>query len=142
MAVKVQVSEEIERPVPVVFRFYADEHVRNHPRWDPNIELWLDQDSPIGVGPIIRRRNRRSGTPVEGTMEVVEFERDNAIGALMHDGPLEIRGRATFEERGPGLTKLILTADIPDMDDSMQGPLTEAMRQSLRNMKQLIEAET
>ena len=142
MAVKVQVSEEIERPVPVVFKFYADQHVRNHPRWDPNIELWLEQDAPIGVGTIIRRRNRRSGTPVEGRMEIVEFERDKAIAALTHDGPLEIRGRATFEELGPALTKLIVTADIPDMDDSMQDPLTEAMRQSLRNIKELIEAET
>lgn len=100
MAVKVQVSEEIERPVPVVFKFDADEHVRNHPRWDPNIELWLEQDAPIGVGTIIRRRNRRSGTPVEGTMEIIEFERDKAIAALTHDGPLEIRGRATFENLG------------------------------------------
>jgi hypothetical protein len=41
MAVKVDLSEEIERPVEVVFRWYADDHVRNHPRWDPNIELWL-----------------------------------------------------------------------------------------------------
>jgi hypothetical protein len=28
-------------------------------------------NEPIGVGTIIRRRNKRSGTPVEGTMEVV-----------------------------------------------------------------------
>lgn len=38
---KVEVSEEIERPVPVVFKFFAEDHVRNHPRWDPDIELWL-----------------------------------------------------------------------------------------------------
>ena len=32
MAVRIEVSEEIDRPVPVVFKFYADDHVRNHPR--------------------------------------------------------------------------------------------------------------
>jgi hypothetical protein len=142
MAVRVQVSEEIESPVGVVFKFYADDHVRNHPRWDPNIELWLDSDAPIGVGTIIRRRNSRSGTPVEGTMEVVEYERDRTLGVVTHDGPLEIRGRATFESSGPELTKLTITADIPEMDDSMQSPMAEAIQRSLRNIKELIEAET
>jgi hypothetical protein len=142
MAVRVQVSEEIERPVGIVFKFYADDHVRNHPRWDPNIELWLDSDAPIGVGTIFRRRNSRSGTPVEGTMEVVEYERDRTFGVVTHDGPLEIRGQATFESSGPELTKLTITADFLEMDDSMQSPIAEAVQRSVRNIKQLIEAET
>ena len=65
MAVRVDVSVDVERPVSVVFNFYADGHVRNHPRWDPDIELQLDDDAPIGVGTTIRRRNSRMGTPVE-----------------------------------------------------------------------------
>ena len=142
MAVKIEVSEEIERPVDVVFRWYADDHVRNHPRWDPNIELWLDSDAPIGLGTIIRRRNSRSGTPVDGTMEVVECQPDQVIGVLTHDGPIEIRGRATFESRGRGLTGLSVTADIPGLDESMQPPMAEAVKGSLRKIKELIEDET
>jgi hypothetical protein len=70
-----EVSQEINRPVPVVFKFYADEHVRNHPRWDPDIELWRHSDEPIGLGTIIQRRNSRSGTTsVEGTMEVCRIQ--------------------------------------------------------------------
>ena len=30
---EIQVSKEIHRPVADVWRFYAVEHVRNHPRW-------------------------------------------------------------------------------------------------------------
>jgi hypothetical protein len=142
MAVKVELSEEIERPVGVVFRWYADDHVRNHPRWDPNIELWLDSEGRIGVGTIIRRRNSRSGTPVEGTMEVTEYEPNQALGMLTHDGPMEIRGRATFESVGPELTKLTFTVDIHGLDDSMATPMTEAIRGSLRKIKELVEAET
>ena len=74
MAVRMEVSQEIDRPVAAVFKFYADDHVRNHPRWDPDIDLWRDSDEPMGLGTIIHRRNSRSGTPVEGTMEVVEYE--------------------------------------------------------------------
>ena len=87
MAVRIEVSQEIDRPVPIVFKFFADDHVRNHPRWDPYIELWRTSDEPIGVGTIIHRRNSRSGTtPVEGTMEVVEYEPNRAMGAVVREG--------------------------------------------------------
>jgi hypothetical protein len=142
MAVKIELSEEIERPVEVVFSWYAEDHVRNHPRWDPNIELWLDSDAPISLGTIIRRRNSRSGTPVQGTMEIVEYQPNQVMGAVTHDGPVEIRGRATFEPLGPGQTKLTLTADIPGLDQFVQTPMTEAVKGSLHKIKELIERET
>lgn len=138
---RVDVSQVIDRPVAAVFQWYADDHVRNHPRWDPDIELWLESEAPIGLGTIIRRRNSRSGTPVEGTMEVVEYERDRAMGVLTHDGPVEMRGRATFEPLGPDRTKLTVTADIPGMDDSMKSLITSGMERSVRKVKDLIEAE-
>jgi hypothetical protein len=142
MAVQVDLSEEIERPVEVVFRWFADDHVRNHPRWDPYIELWLDSDAPIGLGTIIRRRNSRSGTPVEGTMEVVEYQPNQVMGVLTRDGPIEILGRATFESLGPVLTHLNFSVDIPGLDESMQTPMTESVKGSLRKIKELVEAET
>ncbi len=39
MSVTIQALQIIDRPVSIVFHFYADEHVRNHPRWDPDIHL-------------------------------------------------------------------------------------------------------
>ena len=134
MAVRIEVSQEVDRPVPVVFNFYAKDHVRNHPRWDPDIELWRDSDEPIGVGTIIQRRNGRSGTPVEGTMEVVEYEPNRAIGMVIREGPMETRGRTTFEEAGEGRTRLTIRAEMPIM--------TGLVQRSARNIKELIEAET
>ena len=75
-------------------------------------------------------------------MEIVEYQPNQVMGVLTHDGPLEIRGRATFESLGPGLTKLTLTADIPGLDESVQTPMTEAVKGSLRKIKELIEGET
>lgn len=141
MAISVEVSEVIERPVSRVFAFYADNHVQNHPRWDPDIELWLDLDQPLEVGTVIHRRNSRSGTPVEGTIEVVEFERDHAFGVLIKDGPMEIPGRATFEPLGSSSTKLIVTADFP-VDDSMEEMLSTAMKRSVTNIKRMMEENT
>ncbi len=143
MPAQIRSSQVINRPVNTVFHFVAEEHVRNHPRWDPDIELWLESDSPFGVGTIIHRRNSRSGTPVEGTMEVVEFEPNRAFGTIIHDGPAEMRGRITFEAVSEYQTTVTTVFDIPGMDESMDKSfITSRMERSGRNMKQLIESET
>ena len=143
MSVRIEHSQVIDRPVDVVFRFYADEHVRNHPRWDPDIQLEPISAGPIGVGTVIRRRNSRSGTPVEGTMEVVEFERDQAMTLLIHDGPMELRGRTTFEAVGDNQTRLTTVLDLPGMDESMDKSfLLRKLEASGQRRKQLIESET
>lgn len=139
---RIQASVVIERPTGAVFRFYADEHVRNHPRWNPDIELEVDSERPIGVGTIMRRRNRMSGELLEGTMEVVEFERDKAFGTVIREGPVEYRGASSFETIAPGRTRLTISADIPWMAaEADPSPLKNLMLRSLQNIKELIEAE-
>ena len=142
MSVNVQVSEVIDRPVADVFRFYAVEHVQNHPRWDPNMQLEKVTEGPIGVGTVIKRVNSRSGTPVEGTMEVVEFEPNQTVGMVIHDGPIEMHGRAAFKAESDGRTKLVFDVEIPGMDEAADTSLLASQMQgSLRSIKQLIEAE-
>jgi hypothetical protein len=141
MSVKIQLSQVINRPVADVFRFFAYEHVRNHPRWDPYIQLEKVSSGPLGVGTVIKRINTRSGKPVEGTMEVVQFELDREMGMLTHDGPVEIRGRSTFEAVGENESILTLHVEIPDMDESMGSMMTSAIQKSLQTIKQLIESE-
>ena len=142
MSVQLQVSEVIDRPVAKVFHFYAHEHVRNHPRWDPDMELEQVSDGPIGVGTVIRRRNSRSGTPVEGTMEVVEFEVNRAVGMVIHDGPVDMHGRVTFEAVGDDRTMITTVVVLPGMDESMDKSfLTSRLERSGQNMKRLIESE-
>jgi len=142
MSAHFQVSQVIDRPLDKVFHFYVDEHVRNHPRWDPDIELWLDSDEPIKVGTIIRRRNHRSGTPVEGTMQWVEYEPNQAFGLVIHDGSNIMHGRVTFKAQGADQTEITTFVEIPSMDDSMDKSfLTSRLESSQRNIKQLIESE-
>ena len=71
---QLDVSEVIDRPLADVFRFYAVNHVQNHPRWDPDMQLEQLTEGPIGVGTVIRRRHTHYGEPIEGTMEVTEYE--------------------------------------------------------------------
>lgn len=140
---KVEASVVIERPVGVVFRFYADEHVRNHPRWNPDLELAVDADGPVGVGTMMKRRNRMSGKLVAGTMEVTRFERDLAMDAVVREGPLEYRGGATFESLAPDRTRLTIGADMPWIPEGSDvSGIRSLMERSVRSIKQLVEAET
>ena len=140
---RVQVSIEIDRPVADVWRFWAVEHVRNHPRWDPDIELEQISQGPMGLGTRIRRRNSRWEAPVDGEMEVVEFEPERAIAFSVRDANMEMHGRATFEANEPERTQLTVTTDIPGLDDPAANQLiTNGMERSIANVKTLIEAET
>ena len=139
---RLEASEVIERPVAAVFRFYADDHVRNHPRWNPDLDLEVDSERPLGVGTIIRRRNRMSGKVVEGTMEITEFERDQAMGVLIREGPVEYRGDAKFEALATHRTRLTIGADMPWLAAGADPtPITVLMQRSVKNIKDLIEAE-
>lgn len=141
MAVRIQVPQTINRPIDKVFHFYADEHVRNHPRWDPDMHLEQISKGPIGVGTVIRRRNTHSGTPVDGTMEVVEFERNKTFSVVIHDGPSVTHGRVTFEAVNEKQTTLTIHSEFTDMDESMQSWITSMVERSTNNIKQLIESE-
>ena len=139
---EVQVSTEVDRRVADVWRFYAVEHVHNHPRWDPDMRLEKLSDGPITVGTRIRRVNTRWGTPVEGEMEVVEFDPERAFALSIHDSNMDAQGRATFEARGPARTLVTVTAGIEGIDDPEKIELlTRMMQRSVDNVKSLIEAE-
>ena len=142
MALQFESTQVIDRPIEKVFHFFAVEHVRNHPRWDPDIELWLDSDAPIGVGTIIRRRNKRSGTPVDGTMEVVEFEPNRMIAMVIKDGPAVMMGRTTFDRITDNQTRITTIIDLPGMDENADKTfLNSRLEHAARIRKQLMETE-
>jgi len=142
MALQIEYSHVINRPVDKVFHFMVVEHVKNHPRWDSDIELWLDSNDPIGIGTIIKRRNSRSGTPVEGTMEVTEYELNRTFCTLIYDGPIKTIGRINFEALSDDQTKITLIIDLPDMDKSMDTSfLMSRLDETAKIRKELIEAE-
>ncbi|MDR7492538.1 MAG: SRPBCC family protein [Armatimonadota bacterium] len=142
MAVRFESSQVIDRPLDRVFHFFAVEHVRNHPRWDSDIELWLDNDAPLGVGTIIHRRNKRGGKAVEGTMKVLEFEVDRVLSMEIWDGPAVMYGRTTFEALNEGQTRLTIVIDIPWMNENADRSfLNSRLEDAARIRKQLMESE-
>jgi hypothetical protein len=137
---KISVSTTVDRPLGEVWRWYAVDHVRNHPRWDPEMELVQISEGPIGLGTRIRRLNRHFGEPIEGEMRIIEWEPEHAMGARIHDANLETVGRATFEALGPARTRLVIEADFPGMDEATAERIRPRMSRTAHNIRQLIES--
>lgn len=123
MSVQLQHTHVIDRPLAAVFRFMVIDHIRNHPRWDSDIELEPTSDEPIGVGTVIRRRNSRSGAMIEGTIEVTEFKVNESVTMVIREGGMEIVGRIDFEALGDNKTRITQTIDLPGADESMDTSL-------------------
>ena len=139
---RVEASTPIDRPVATVWRFYAVDHIKNHPRWDETIELRATSDDPIAVGTVIERRVSRFGKVTEGTMEVTEFDPESVMTVRTQDGPMTIDGFATFRALGDGQTEFTIGGDIPGIDESMADQIRTMMEGSVANIKALIESET
>ena len=139
---KLELSTVINRPPAVVFDFVAVNHLSNHPRWDPHMELTKLTDGPTGVGTRFHRRQTRGDMTIEGTMDVVEFQPERVFGAEILDqtpsGPRAIHSRATVDPVGEDATRLTFHLDLPGVE-SLDPSMIEA---SLRRIKELIETET
>ncbi|HEX6207974.1 MAG TPA: SRPBCC family protein, partial [Actinomycetota bacterium] len=110
-------------------------------RWDPDMELEQISEGPMTLGTRIRRRNVRWGDPVEGEMEVVEWEPERSVGFHIRDANMEMRGRAAFQDDGPGRTLLTVLTDVPELDESKASFLRSMMERSLANVKRLAESD-
>ena len=71
---------------------------------------------------------------MEGTMEVVEYEPNRAIGMVIREGGMQTYGRATFEEVGEGRTRLTTRAEMP-IDKSMQDRMSGLVRGALETSR-------
>lgn len=116
MSVVIRVSEGIDRPVAEVFRIHAREHVRNHPRWDPQMQLEQVTQGPIGVGTIIKRMNTHGGSLVIAKHREncrpttrrptlgASLRRTSGQAACTRPAPGPMRGTS---ELAPGLPRLL-----------------------------------
>jgi hypothetical protein len=138
---KIATSAVIDRPVADVWRWYAVDHVRNHPRWDPDMELEQISGGPIGLGTRIHRRNRHFGEPIDGEMDIVEWESERVMGVRIHDANADTTGRVTFESLGPSTTRLTIEADFPNLEASQVEHLRPFIERTADNVRRLVEAE-
>jgi len=129
----------INHPISDVFKFYADDHLENHPRWDPEMMLSLATDGEVGIGTVFNRRHTHFGDPVDGSMTVIEFERDQAFGLAIDDGFGEFYGRLRFEAIGDSVTRVSTLVDVPGMPETADSSRLRSIAERwLHNTENLI----
>jgi hypothetical protein len=139
MPLKLELSESIDRPPADVFRFVATDHVTNHPRWDPEMSLVQATPGPIGVGTRIHRTRTRGESQVEGEMEIIEYDPDDrTMGAVIRDGPIELRSRMTVVPEAETASRLTF---MVESDDAPLAMMEGAIKGSLRRIKDIVERE-
>jgi hypothetical protein len=75
-------------------------------------------------------------------MEVLEYEPNRMLAMLIHDGPMEMHGRTTFEALNDHQTKITISVNIPWMDESADTTmLISNLERSAQIRKQLMESE-
>jgi hypothetical protein len=75
---------------------------------------------------------------VDGEMEITEYEPDRSMGAVIHDGPMELRSRMTVEPEGEAASRLTFRVES---DDAPLDMMEEPIRGSLRRIKEMVESD-
>ena len=136
---KIELSEVIGHPISDVFTFYADNHLKNHPRWDPEMQLSVATDGEVGIGTVFNRRHTHFGDPVEGKMTVIDYERDQTFGLAIDDGFGEFYARLRFEAVDNSTTRVSALVDVPHMPDTADNSrLMAIVERWLHNTERLI----
>jgi hypothetical protein len=60
---------------------------------------------------------------------------------LIHDGPVKLIARATYEAESKDRTRLTMKIEFPDLDEMDTEMLASAMQTSIRNINQLLKSE-
>lgn len=146
---RLAVEELIQRPPEVVFDFIGRDHWRNHPRWDPDvIEMTPLTAGPIGLGSRATVRRRRGGGRNDEVLEVTAFEPNYRWAGRSQIGPFTLQMTALIVPVEAGASRLTLMGDtharrpIRYLLPVLAIVFRRRMRESLRTIKHLLEAET
>jgi len=71
----------------------------------------------------------------------VEFEPNQAVTMIIHDGPVKMIARATYEAEGENRTILSMNVEFPDLDEMDTSMIISGMQRSIRNINQLLNSE-
>jgi len=146
--VRIESSAVIDRPVDDVFRFQADEHYRNHPRWDPAVlSLRPIDDRPAGLGSRFEITRRMLGRAQTDVFEFVEWERPNRLAIETSQPGFQLRITAVCTPLGAGQTQLVVggTAKLGGVRalvaPLIRPKLAREARGNLERIKAMVEAD-
>jgi carbon monoxide dehydrogenase subunit G len=130
----------VPRSGPAVYAFLAD--LDNMPTWIPAIQhLELVHGTAGTVGAEYAATVAVAGATREGRLEIVELDPPTGMRARIAASPLRIVATVAIEDLGDGADlTVVLDAPTPGLLRLMDGPITQALRETLDQLPLIADA--
>lgn len=144
---KAQAGIKIQRSPEVVYRFMAENFVRNYPRWSPELrELQLRTEGPLRVGSIVRQVRVDQGRRSESIFRITKMVPGRRLS--FEGRPPEFLVDYRFVPDDEGCTRLTFIFELRRLDLMMR-PFEKLIRRAVQDggkrtvhtLKQLIESD-
>lgn len=137
----------IDRRPEDVFRFTAEEHLSNHPRWDPAVRgIELLSGGALRLGSRFRITRRTGGREEARVFEVVEWDAPARFAIETRTPGFKLRLREDCQPHATGGTLMVLAgeADLGGIRGLLaplvRGRQERGLRDNLVRIKQMLEA--
>lgn len=109
---RIEATEIIEKPVTEVFRFQSEEHLVNHPRWDPAVSsLEPLTDGPVRLGAKFRLIRNVMGRTRTNIFEVTEWDPPVRMTITSSEPGFQLQISSRCEPAGENSTRLTVTGE-------------------------------
>lgn len=140
-------SVEIDRPVPEVFAYVAENFFENYPKWALEVvEFKPINDNRMAVGALARQTRIDQGQKTESTFEIVTLEQNKLLVLSGLSDPY--RNCYRFESINEKKTLLTFSFELSELELFMRPfeklirtAIEEGAQNSVENIKNLIAVE-
>jgi uncharacterized protein YndB with AHSA1/START domain len=144
---RIEATVVIDRPPEVVFKFTAQDHLANHPRWDPAVGgVEALSEGVLRLGSRFRISRRTGGRDEARTFEVVEWNAPARFAIETRAPGFRLRLAEDLRPAAPGQTLMALVgeAEIGGIRGLLAPLVRErqerGLRENLVRIKRMVEA--
>jgi uncharacterized protein YndB with AHSA1/START domain len=145
---RIEAEIVIDRPPEDVFRFTAQEHLANHPRWDPAVGgIEPLSEGALRLGSRFRISRRTGGRDEARTFEVVEWNAPARFTIETRAPGFTLRLMEDCRPHAPGGTLMVLAGEAELgrirglLAPLVRGRQERGLRDNLVRIKQMLEAD-
>ena len=142
----ITVSRKIDRPPEDVWRYIAEDHLENHPKWDPGItKLEQKGTGALGVGQKLDLVRKDMGRVIPMELEFTSWDPNRKLGFEVEAKQMHMNASVDLVPEG-GATQLTLSVDAEGkgfakvMMPLMGGRMRKQMTSSTEYIKKAVES--
>ena len=142
----VELSKQVDRPPADVWRYIAEHHLENHPKWDPAItKLEQEGSGPLGVGAQLHMVRKDMGREIPMEMEFTAWDPNHKMAFEVDAKQMHMNAHMALVAQGDDATQLTIAVDAEGkgfakaMMPMMGGRMKKQITASLDHIKDALE---